>query len=94
MFTAILIQSFISVPLAFLLDYFDVSPRISKFLHDKKISMKTQTEGYQTFNSTQVLFVPIYCHVIVIAWFGFLYGVVSPICIAVAAIGFALYYLL
>lgn len=26
-------------------------------------------------------------------WFGFLYGVVSPICVAIATIGFFLYYL-
>lgn len=43
MFTAKLIQSFVAVPLKFLIDYFDVGPRMSKFLHDKKISMKTQT---------------------------------------------------
>ena len=38
-------------------------------------------------------FVLVYCHVIIITWFSFLYGVVSPICIIIGTVGFGLYFL-
>jgi hypothetical protein len=43
MFTAILIQSFLAPPLKYLSDYFDIMIKIRKFLHNKKIALKTQT---------------------------------------------------
>lgn len=37
-------------------------------------------------------FVVGYSRNVIIVWFGFLYGVVSPICVAIATIGMFLYY--
>lgn len=34
-----------------------------------------------------------YSHIVKIVWFGFVYGIVSPICIAIATVGIFVFYL-
>lgn len=43
MFTTIIIQSFVTNTFSFIMQYFEVKQRILRFLHNKKISIKTQT---------------------------------------------------
>lgn len=54
--------------------------------------VKTQTESYATFKGSEVPFVNAYAHMVKIVWFSFLYGVVSPICVAIGTIGIFIYY--
>lgn len=49
MFTTIIIQSFISTTVSFLIDFLEIMPKVYKFLDDRKLMVNTQTEAYRTF---------------------------------------------
>lgn len=77
----------------FIIKYFELKQKFSRTLHNRHISIKTQTEASYKFKGTSIPFVKAYCFVIKMVWFGFLYGVVSPLCTFIATIGMLLFYL-
>lgn len=92
MFTTILIQAIAATVLDFVLYHYEIRQQIYRALHNKKVSLLTQSEALKKFKGSEVPFVKCYSFNVKMVWFGFLYGVVSPIAIFIAFVGMLLTY--
>lgn len=92
MFTTIIIQAIVTNILDFVVHYFEIKQKIFIWLDNKKIAVKTHSEALKKFIGVHVPFVKCYAFNVKMVWFGFLYGVVSPICVFIAFIGMVMTY--
>lgn len=62
-------------------------------LHNRRMKVKTQTEAFEAFKGLEIPFTKGYAFAIKLFWFGFIYGVVTPISIPIAAIGLIMFHI-
>lgn len=93
MLTTIIMQSFVSITSAFLLEITEIKKGVDRCLNEIGLTFSTQTQANRNYSGSEVPFVTGYAHLVKIVWFGFLYAVISPICLLVAAAGIFYFYI-
>lgn len=92
MLTTIIMQALLATILDYFFYYYELKPKFYRKLHEYKISMRTQSQAIHKFKGAEVPFVKCYAFNVKMVWFGFLYGVVSPISIFISFLGMLLCY--
>jgi hypothetical protein len=92
MFTTIIIQAIFINVLDFFIHFFEIKQKLFKWLDNKKISPKTQSQALRKFVGFPVPFVKCYAWNVKIIWFGFLYAVITPISVFIAFVGMTMSY--
>lgn len=92
MMTTMITQAFVTIIISFVFDMSEVKRELMRFLNEKGLIFKTQTQACRDYSGPEVPIVSGYAHLIKIVWFGFIYAVVSPICLPIAALALLIFY--